>query len=128
MKTKFDGTEDGKYFEWRPAVIKCIQKANIALNRKYLMITSNLDIAHGTLGQAGLISFTVKFSNPITSETALGNVLQDTVSDSTMVTKSLAKELKWTGKQFQLTLRGIGDTKRLIQSEKVSLSINSLTE
>jgi hypothetical protein len=21
MKTKFDGTEDGKYFEWRPAVI-----------------------------------------------------------------------------------------------------------
>jgi hypothetical protein len=128
MKTKFDGTEDGKYFEWRPAVIKCIQKANIALNRKYLMITSNLDIAHGTLGQAGLISFTVKFSNPITSETALGNVLQDTGSDSTMVTKSLAKELKLTGKQFQLTLRGIGDTKRLIQSEKVSLSINSLTE
>jgi hypothetical protein len=45
-----------------------------------------------------------------------------------MVTKSLARELNLTGKPFQLTLRGIGDTKRLIQSEKVSLSINSLTE
>jgi hypothetical protein len=33
-----------------------------------------------------------------------------------------------TGKPFQLTLRGIGDTKRLVQSEKVSLSINSLME
>jgi hypothetical protein len=45
-----------------------------------------------------------------------------------MVTKSLARELNWTGKPFQLTLRGIGDTKRLVQSEKVSLSINSLME
>jgi hypothetical protein len=82
----------------------------------------------GKLGQAGLISIPVKLSNPITSETALGNVLLDTGSDSTMVNKSLAKELNLTGKPFQLTLRGIGDTKRLVQSEKVSLSINSLAE
>jgi hypothetical protein len=39
IKTKFEGTEEGKYFEWRPAVIKCIQKANTSLNRKYLMLT-----------------------------------------------------------------------------------------
>jgi hypothetical protein len=43
MKTKFDKTEEGKYLEWRPAVIKCIHKANTALNRKYLMITRYLD-------------------------------------------------------------------------------------
>jgi hypothetical protein len=80
------------------------------------------------LGQAGLISIPVKFSNPITSETVLGNVLLDTNSKSTMVTKSLARELNLTGKPFQLTLRNIGDTKKLVQSEKVSLSIDSLTE
>jgi hypothetical protein len=43
IKTKFEGTEEGKYFEWRPAVIKCIQKANTSLNRKYLMLTRYLD-------------------------------------------------------------------------------------
>jgi hypothetical protein len=82
----------------------------------------------GKLGQAGLISIPVKFSNNITSETVLGNVLLDTGSGSTTVTKLLARELNLTGKPFQLILRGIGDTKRLVQSEKVSLSINSLTE
>jgi hypothetical protein len=82
----------------------------------------------GKLGQAGLISIPVKFSNNITSETVLGNVLLDTGSGSTTVTKLLARELNLTGKPFQLTLRGIGDTKRLVQSEKVSLSINSLAE
>jgi hypothetical protein len=80
----------------------------------------------GKLGQAGLISIPVKFSNPITSETVLGNVLLDTGSDLTMVTKLLARKLNLTGKPFQLTLRSIGDTKKLVQSEKVSLSIDSL--
>jgi hypothetical protein len=75
-----------------------------------------------------LISIPVKFTIPITSETVLGNVLLDTGSDSTMVTKSLARELNLTGKPLQLTLRGIGDAKKLVQSAKVSLLINSLTE
>jgi hypothetical protein len=43
IKKKIEGTEEGKYFKWRPAVIECIHKANIALNRKYLMLTRYLD-------------------------------------------------------------------------------------
>jgi putative protein kinase ArgK-like GTPase of G3E family len=46
----------------------------------------------------------------------------DTGSDSTMVTKLLARELDLTGKPYQLTLTGIGGC------EKVSLPINSLEE
>jgi hypothetical protein len=43
MKKKFEGTEVGKYFEWRPSVIECIHKANMGLNRKYLMLVKYLD-------------------------------------------------------------------------------------
>jgi hypothetical protein len=43
MKKKFEGTEEGKYFEWRPSVIKCIHKANIALEQE-------ISIAHKIFG------------------------------------------------------------------------------
>jgi hypothetical protein len=43
MNKKFEGTEEGKYFEWRPSVVECIHKANMGLNRKYLMLSKYLD-------------------------------------------------------------------------------------
>jgi S-formylglutathione hydrolase FrmB len=70
------------------------------------------------LGQAGLISISVKFSNPITSETVLGNVLLDTRSDSTMVTKAQTISTNLDRYWRHQKTRG----------EKVSLPINSFTE
>jgi hypothetical protein len=44
MKKKFEETKEGKYFKWRPSVIECIHKANMALNKKkYLLLTKYLD-------------------------------------------------------------------------------------